>query len=527
MKCFGTSLKILAIATAGIVGAAALSPAWAQDVTFVLNARDNGFPTYNPIKGTKLNIATNLIHDRMVVQDADQTFHGQLATSWESSADGMTWTFKLRRGVKFHDGEPFNAKTIEWWIPKFKGTENAFMTDSIDKVVIVDEFTVRFLMKNPDPSMLLNMQTSFMGIPSPKAYDALGDKYGVTSAVGTGPFKLESFTVGQQTKLVRNDDYRWSTGLSKNQGPAKIKTLTLREIKEDSTAFLELKTGGVDMLLGVPADFLPRIQAEKTMKVGMLPGTEVFYMPINTSVAPFDDIKVREAVALAVNQKEIMASLFGGLGAVANNFLISSLQESKVNPKFNISYDAVRARKLLDEAGWVAGAGGARSKAGVPLTVKLWTQNATQFRRVTEVIQAQLKAVGVNAEITVQDAASINAMYRKKTDHQLAVRSYDYTNADILDWFFSGTRLGYPNVSMWNDPKAEELNAKAMKGSRTWDERVANFKVYHEYVLSQFVFAPIYQPTQIFAYNESRLKFPDTVRGIRFAAQSIMDIEVK
>ena len=153
--------------------------------------------------------------------------------------------------------------------------------------------------------------------------------------------------------------------------------------------------------------------------------------------------------------------------------------------------------------------------------------SATQFRRVTEVIQAQLKAIGVNAEITVQDAASINAMYRKKTDHQLAVRSYDYTNADILDWFFSGTRLGYPNVSMWNDPKAEELNAKAMKGSRTWDERVANFKVYHEYVLSQFVFAPIYQPTQIFAYNESRLKFPDTVRGIRFAAQSIMDIEVK
>ncbi len=527
MKCLSRSLNMVAIAAMGFATLGIAPTVVAQDVTFVLNARDNGFPTYNPIKGTKLNIATNLIHDRLVIQDADQSFHGQLATSWESSADGMQWTFKLRRGVKFHDGEPFNAKTIEWWIPKFKGTENAFMTDAIDKVVIVDDFTVRFMMKNPDPSLLLNMQTSFMGIPSPKAYDALGDKYGVTSAVGTGPFKLESFTVGQQTKLVRNDDYKWSSALSKNQGPAKIKTLTLREIKEDSTAFLEMKTGGVDMLLGVPADFLPRIQAEKAMKVGMLPGTEVFYMPINTTVAPFDDIKVREAVALAVNQREIMSSLFGGLGAVANNFLISSLQESKVNPRFNISYDAVKARKLLDDAGWVAGAGGARSKAGVPLTVKLWTQNATQFRRVTEVIQAQLKAVGVNAEITVQDAASINAMYRKKTDHQLAVRSYDYTNADILDWFFSGTRLGYPNVSMWNDPKAEELNAKAMKGSRTWEERVTNFKAYHEYVLSQFVFAPIYQPTQIFAYNDTRLKFPDTVRGIRFAAQSIMDIEVK
>jgi peptide/nickel transport system substrate-binding protein len=499
----------------------------AQDAVFVLNAREAGSPTYNPIRGTKLNMAVNLIHDRMVVQDADQSFHGQLAVSWETPADGMSWTFKLRKGVKFHDGEPFNAKTIEWWIPKFKGGENAFMTAAIDKVEVIDEHTVKFIMKNPDPSMLLNMATGFMGIPSPKAYDAMGDKYGVTGAVGTGPFKLESFTVGQQTKLVRNEDYRWASALSTNKGPAKIKRLTLREIAEESTAYLELKTGGVDMMLSVPNDFRTRLQDDKNTKVVTLAGTEVFYMPINTSVAPFDDIKVREAVALAVNQREIMTSLFGGTGAVANNFLINALQESKINPRFNISFNADRAKKLLDEAGWVMGAGGVRAKAGAPLNVKLWTQNATQFRRVTEVIQAQLKAVGVNAEITVHDAASINALYRKKTDHQLAIRSYDYVNADILDWFFSGTRLGYPNVSMWNDPKAEELNAKAMKASRTWDERVTNFKAYHEYVMSQFVFAPIYQPTQSFAFSESRLKMPEKIRGVRFAAQSVMDIEVK
>jgi peptide/nickel transport system substrate-binding protein len=527
MTSVKTTLRVLTLAVASISGVVSTVPAWAQDAVFVLNTREAGAPTYNPIKGTKLNIANNLIFDRMVIQDADQSFHGQLAQSWESSADGLTWTFKLRRGVKFHDGEPFNAKVIEWWIPKFKGTENAFMTEAIDKVVIVDDHTVKFLMKNPDPSMLLNMATSFMGIPSPKSYEALGDKFGVTAAVGSGPFKLVSFAVGQQTKLVRNEDYRWASALSKNQGPAKIKNLTFREINEDSTAFLELKTGGVDLLLGVPTDFLPRIGAEKSLKVVTMPGTEVFYMPMNTSVAPLTDIKVREAMALAVNQKEILASVFGGLGMVANNFLVSSLQESKINPKFNISYNAERAKKLLDEAGWAPGAGGIRAKAGTPLTVKLWTQNGTQFKRVTEVIQAQLKAVGVNAEITVQDPASINSMYKKKTDHQLAVRAYDYTNADILDWFFSGTRLGYPNVSMWNDAKAEDLNAKAMKGSRTWEERVTNFKAYHEYVMTQFVFAPIYQPTQSFAYSETRLKLPETIRGIKMATQSIMDIEVK
>ena len=499
----------------------------AQDATFALPSRDAGAPSYDPIKGTKLNAAMSLIYDRMVIQDADQSYHGQLAASWESAPDGMSWTFKLRPGVKFHDGEPFNAKTVAWWVPKFAGTENAFMTDAIGKVEIIDDLTVKFVMKNPDPNMLYNMASTFMSVPSPKAYDALGDKYGITGAVGTGPFKLTSFTVGQQTVLARNDAYNSASDLSKNQGPAKIKNLTLREIPEDSTAFLELKTGGIDMLMSVPTDFLPKLTAEKGMKIVTLPGTELFYLPINTSVEPFTDIKVREAVAFAVNQKEILTSLFGGVGAEAHTFLISSLLESKVDAKLNIGYDPARSNKLLDAAGWAMGANGVRAKGGVPLQVKLWTQNGTEFKRVTEVVQAELKAVGIGADITVFDSATINAQYKKKTDHQLAVRSYSWDNADILDWFFSGTRLGYPNISMWNDPKAEALNLTAMKTSRTPDERVANFKAYHEYVLSQFVFAPIYQPVQNFAYSEAKLGVPAVVRGTRLQGQTIVDIELK
>ncbi|MFM9974639.1 MAG: ABC transporter substrate-binding protein [Beijerinckiaceae bacterium] len=520
-------LRGSALLSAWLFAIALPSSAMAQDATFVLPSSEVGAPSYDPIKGTRLNSANTLIYDRMVIQDADQSFHGQLATSWESAKDGMSWTFKLRPGVKFQDGEAFNAKTIAWWVPKFLGTENAFMTDSIDKVEIVDDLTVKFVMKTPDPNMLFNMASTFMGVPSPKAYDALGDKYGVTGAVGTGPFKLASFTVGQQTVLERNEGYNSASDLSKNQGPAKLKKITLREIAESSTAFLEMKTGGVDMLLGVPTDFLPKLTAEKEMKVVTLPGADVFYMPMNTSLSPFNDIKVREATAFAVNQKEILTNLFGGVGAEAHNFLISSLQEANVDPKLNISYDPVRSKKLLDEDGWTMGANGIRAKGGVPLQVKLWTQNGTEYKRMTEVIQAQLKAVGIGADITLFDAATINDQYRKKTEHQLAVRSYNWANADILDWFFAGKRLGYPNISMWNDPKAEALNEAAMKGSRTWEERVANFKAYHEYVLSQYVFAPIYQPVQNFAYSSTRLSLPTVIRGTRLQSQSFVDVELK
>lgn len=513
-----------AMLAAGFLTLGGSLSAIAQEAVFAVTAREVGAPSYNPIKATRLNSANSLIYDRLVLQDADQSFHGLLATSWESSPDGMQWTFKLRPGVKFHNGEPFNAKTIQWWVPQFAGTENAYTVSAIDKVEVVDDLTVKFIMKNPDPNLLFNLASSFMGIPEPKSYEALGDKFGVTAAVGTGPYKMESFTVGQQTVLVRNDDYKWGSDLSANKGPAKLKRITVREIAEDSTAFLELKTGGVDMLYTVPTDFLPRLKAEKGVKVVTIPGVELVYMPINTTVEPFTDIKVREATALAINQKDIVTTLYGGVGAPAKNFLISTLLESKVDPKFDVVYNPEKAKKLLDEAGWKVGPDGIRVKNGTPLQVKLWTQNGTEFKRLTEVVQAQLKAIGMKADITVFDASTINAQYKKKTEHQLAVRSYSWTNADIIDWFFSGKRLGYPNVSMLNDPKAEELNDKAMNKSKTWEERVANFKEYHEYILSQFAFAPIYEPPQISAYNSKKLNFPDSIRGTRLTSQTFLDV---
>nr|WP_298688548.1 ABC transporter substrate-binding protein [uncultured Dongia sp.] len=511
--------------TALMTLAGSASMAWSQEATFVMSTNEVGAPTYNPIKGAMLNIATSMLYDRLVVQDADQSYHPHLAESWEEAPDGMLWTFHLRQGVKFHNDEPFNAATIAAWIPMFTGTDNEYLVGAIDKVEVVDDYTVKFVMKHPEPNLLYNLSSVFMGIPAPKAYQELGDNFGVTAAIGTGPYKLETFAIGQETVLVRNEDYKWGASLSENKGPAKIEKLTFREIPEESTAFLELKTGGVDMLLAVPTDFIGELKKEANVEVLTLPGLDVAYMPINVTQAPFDDIKVREATAFAINQKEILASIYGGVGSEAHNFLISALPESKVDPKFDISYDPARSAKVFDEAGWKLGDDGIRVKDGKPLNVKLWTQSDTEFKRLTEAVQAQLKAVGMNAEITVYDSSAIKDQY-KKNEHQLAVRSYNWNNADILDWFFSGERLGYPNISMWNDPKSEELDKKALTESKTVNERIANFKTYHEYLLSQFVFAPIYQPVQNIGYNKERLKLPAAIHSIQIDAISIMDMEV-
>ncbi len=510
-----------ALIAAGFLATAAL----AQEATIAFSSGELGATSYNPVTSSNLNSATGLIYDRLVEQDADQSYHPHLATSWEEADDGLSWTFKLKDGVTFHDGTPFNAQTVADWIPDFTGTENEYLVAAIASVEVVDDLTVKFVMSRPEPNLLYNLSSAFMGIPGQAAYDAMGDDYGVTGAVGTGPFKFDSFAIGLETVLVRNDDYAWASDLSENQGAAHLERVTFREVPDQSTAFLELKTGGIDVLLGVPTDFLEILKAESNIATIQMPGTGINYMPINVTSAPFDDIKVREAVGLAIDQDAIVASIYNGVGAAAHNFLISSLPESQVDPALEVSYDPERAKALLDEAGWVMGDGAVRMKDGVPLSVKLFTQNGTEFTALTQVVQAQIAAIGMQADITVFDSSTIRDEY-KENRHQLAVRGYDWNNADILDWFFSGERLGYPNISMWNDPEGQRLNLVAMTESKNSAEREANFKAYHEYILSQHLFVPLYQPTTNIAYNKDRVTVPDPIRGTRFRSQTVLDMTV-
>lgn len=521
---FLASTSIIAVSIG--LGLASGQPARAQEseAVIVLNSSESGVPSQDPIRASLLSVVSSLIYDRLVEQDADQSYYPHLADSWETDADGMNWTFKLRQGVSFHDGEPFNAATVVWWIGKYKGTVNEFLTDAIDRVEAVDDYTVRFVMKRPEPNLIFNLAQQFMGIPSPKSYEEAGDSYGVTGAVGTGPYKLESFVVGQETVLVANEDYAWGSELSENRGAPHIKRLTFREIPDSSTAFLELKTGGVGMLSGVPNEFLPQLQNQEQIAFRNLPGIGVTYLEFNTQSDPFSDVTMRQATALAIDQTSVLKSVYRGVGQEAHQFLISSLEESKVDKKFEIHHDPDKARKLLDAAGWIVGSDGIRTKDNQRLRIKFWTRSETEFKRIAEVVQAQLKAVGMETEIVTFDNTTLSSELRKG-EHQLVVSHYDWNNSDILSWCFSANNIPKPNSSMWNDAKSQELHDVAMQQSKNWDERVANFIKYHEYLLGHYVFAPIHEPAQNPAYNKELLYVPEKIRGPSIGQQTIVDMK--
>jgi peptide/nickel transport system substrate-binding protein len=169
----------------------------------------------------------------------------------------MSWVFHLKKGVTFHNGEPFNAETVKLHGSRtLQDTENAYMTEAIASVEVVDDHTVKFVMARPEPNLLYNLVLDLHGRGGAEVLCRDGRQLRRDRGLWHRPVQAGKLHIGQETVLVRNDDYTWGPPLAANAGPAKVERLTFREIPEDSTAFLELKTGGVDLLLSVPADLM-------------------------------------------------------------------------------------------------------------------------------------------------------------------------------------------------------------------------------------------------------------------------------
>jgi len=472
-----------------------------------MDAGNAGQDSFNPFTTNKTNNAYYLVYDRLVEMGADGNIYPHLLEKWNVSDDGLTIEFKLRPGVKFHDGSDLNADVLKWFLQNLATGKSKYMVAAVDTIDIKDQLTVVLNMSRPDPNILYNFTSSFTGIPSKVAVEKYGDEYGRKYVVGTGPFKFVSWSSGVEVVLETNKKYRWASPLSDNQGPAKYDGIVVKEIIEDSTRFLELKTGGVDILESAPTLFLDKINADPSAGVISMASNTNFHMVMNTKSEFLSDVKIREAIALAVNQKSILEAVFQGYGAPAYTYLIDRLPARKVAPEYEIHFNLNKAKKILSDEGWVKGSDGILVKDGKRLSLALWSKSDSSERKTAVVIQAQLEALGVEVNIEQFDPSSIKSEF-KKGEHDLVVRSYGWDNADILEWFFNSTRPGYPTVSMWHDNESDYLMHKAMTRSKTAEERIQNFKDYHEYLLSQFIWAPIVNTVNNHAISK-RISLPE------------------
>lgn len=367
------------------------------EVVIAQNSDPQTLDPQKPGGQTGGNLAFN-IFDGLTIQSQDmkEVMPG-LATEWRA-VDDLTWEFKLRQGVKFHNGEDFNAEAVKYTVDRLKMPDAVRITYSfgtVEGAEVVDEYTVRIKTKTPDP--LLPAKAFGLHIIPPKYDSEVGEEEFGKKPIGTGPYKLVENTPNQQIVLEAFDDY-WG-------GRPEVDRLVFKPVPEVSTRVAELMAGTADIILNVAPENIADIEGNSDLRVVSVPGKRVPYVGLDLLPDGPDflkDKRVRQALNYAIDVDGIIEAILSGYGdRVATIYrpdFVGYDPDLKPYP-----YDPEKAKALLAEAGYKEG----------DITLKITTSSETTNKgiEVAEAIAGMLQEVGINAEANVLAEQAIRDMY--------------------------------------------------------------------------------------------------------------------
>ncbi|WP_100489032.1 ABC transporter substrate-binding protein [Sporolactobacillus pectinivorans] len=357
---------VLAMALAGCSsgGSSSSSASAGKTLIFGRGADTTSLDPATVTDGESFRVTQN-IFDTLVSYDYSKQSTNvipSLATSWKITNGGTVYTFNLRTGVKFQDGTPFNAQAVvynfdRWMNGKASGKFAYFPSmfggykgDSalvIQSVTAPNANTVVFTLKRPSAPFLKNLAMSPFAISSPTAIKKYGNNYGSTAAVGTGAYTFKSWKRNDTITLVKNKNY-WKKGLPK------ISTLIFKVIPDNSARLNALKNGEIDLMDGVNPSDVAGLKGNNQLQVYYRPPMNIAYMGFNVTMKPFNNVKVRQALNMAVDKSGIIKAFYNGQAQAAVNPMPPSLlgYDKSIKP---YPYDLTQAKKLLAQAGYPHG----------------------------------------------------------------------------------------------------------------------------------------------------------------------------
>jgi peptide/nickel transport system substrate-binding protein len=337
------------------------------------------------------------VYDHLIsrlIKDGKLTHLPMLATSWEAINE-TTWIFHLRKGVKFHNGEDFNAEAVKYSIDRILNPEQKakwrWSLASIDRVEIVDPYTVRIITKVPAPTLITNLAYVATIVP-PKYFREKGDQHVATNPVGTGPFKFVRWKKGEELVFEANENY-WA-------GPPSLKTVVFKPIPEESTRVAALLGGDVDIIIKVPSHMVPTVNNSKRAKIMNTPSalaTNVHFDSLKKG--PLQDKRVRQAINYAVDKESIIKYVLGGYGQVLATPLspFHFGYDPSIKP---YPYDPEKAKALLREAGY---------GDGFALTFNSTSGRYVKDKEFAEAIVDQLSKVGIKVNLVLHEWGNYTA----------------------------------------------------------------------------------------------------------------------
>jgi len=418
----------------------------------------------------------NYILEPLVVVDKNLNIVPSLAESWKVSEDGTVYTFKLKEGIKFHDGTPFNADAVIFTFKNAMKGNQAFAIESVRDIVKVDNYTVKFVLKSSSLAFLFNIADGgYFGIVSPTAYEKYKDRWGTDALVGAGPFKFEKWIRGQEIVLVRNDEYKHGPDFLDNKGPAYLEKIVFKLIPEPTILVGAVKSGDVDFTTYVPSIFVQELKKDSTIQFYSAPSCGTRFLVFNLQRELFQDKHIRLAIAHAIDKRPVADIAWSGVAIPTCSLLgPTTLGYYDVSDEC-IEYNPEKSKQFLADAGWKDLNGdGILEKNGKKFEINLLAYALSENSKSAVIIQDQLKNVGIKADV---EALEKGAAIAKAQSGDFDIMEYGiwHTIGDaFLSYIAYSKNKGVGNMAFYENPEFDELLLKA--------SMTANMKEYKEYV---------------------------------------------
>ncbi len=413
------------------------------------------------------NIA-GMVYNGLVKYDKDMNIVGDLAESWDITAKGLVITFHLRKGVKWHDGQPFTAADVlyTYQVTVDPKTPTAYAEDfrAVKKAEALDDYTFRATYDKPFAPALISWSSSIL----PRHLLAGTD---ITQSplkrhpIGTGPYKFKEWVAGQKIVLVSNPDYF--------EGRPYIDGQITRIIPDTATMFLELRAQNLGMMSLTPLQYTRQTENnlfKNNFNKYRYLSFAYTYLGYNLKNLLFTDKRVRQAISYAINKDEIISGVLLGLGKPAHGPYKPGTWAYNDNVK-KYNYDPQKARELLREAGWTKlNSDGVLEKDGKPFVFEIVTNQGNETRqKCAEIIQRQLKDIGITVKIRILEWSAFVTNFINKRRFDAVILGWTIPlDPDAYDvWHSSKTKPEELNFISYNNPEADEM---LVKGRSTFDQ---------------------------------------------------------
>ncbi|MBT9290931.1 ABC transporter substrate-binding protein [Prosthecodimorpha staleyi] len=475
-------------AVAGAIGLACVGTVQAKDIVW---ARYGDIDTLDPHKATStLSLQVwSLIYDTLLATDKDGNPVPNLAKSWTVNPAGTEYVFTLNAGAVCHDGSPLDASDVKYTVDRAFDPASPSVTKAswgpISKVEVVDPLTVKFTLDKPFVALVPFLADSFSSILCDSNKGAAG--FGTSTAVGSGPWKLVSWTKGDRIVLAKNPGYRNFGKLAANKGAPYMDGLVISVVPEPQARLAALKTGEVD-IAEPPLDDVEALKASGALKVVVAgnTGQNVFW-EFAAHRPPFNDARARLAVGHATDAAAAINLVYGDLSLPEACPVSRGVfgNDQDVCLKHRPNYDPAKAKALLKELGY---------GPGKPLETSMLVWTGGNRQKLAEVFQAQLAEVGIKANIEMMDIGTMNARVRRENETATGKGSMD-----MMTWSWYDPDILY---ALWHSPGAyrgytsPELDAMLDETRVLTDPAARKAKVQDvfKYLLSKGIHIPLYTP---------------------------------